>query len=81
MEKNIPFNSEEHNLYRSKQNHQKYKAFTASLNKCFETARPSEFKTGTDILNNSKRAPPLEKVTSEIGDGRLYVPNVFQQAH
>ena len=81
MEHNIPFNSEEQNLYRAKQNQMRFKQYAGAMNRCFETSRPTEFKTGTDLLAEKKGAPPLHKVTEAVGDGRLYVPNVFQQAH
>ena len=74
-EKNIPFNSEEHNNYRLRQSRVQFKQFSQSVNKCFETARPTEFKTGTNMMKG--RIDP-KVVTKEYFDQRLYVPNVFE---
>lgn len=58
LEKNIPFSSEEHNFYRLKQSQARFKTYAHSVNKCYETARPDEFTTGTRLLKDLPRKPP-----------------------
>ena len=82
-DKNIPFSSEEHNYYRVKQSQARFKTYAHSVNKCYETSRPDDFEMGTKLLSNVTRSrlPPKDKVTKDFGDARLYVPNVYQEAH
>ena len=49
-EKNIPFNSEENNFYRIKQSEKRFKNYSQTVNKCFETARPSEMATAASVF-------------------------------
>ena len=85
QQKNIPFSSEEHNFYRMNQQKMRFKHYATSVNKCFETARPSELSTGKKLMvtkaKEGQDLPPVEKVTKEFLDKRLYVSNAFQEAH
>jgi len=47
------------------------------MNHCFETSRPDEFTTGSNLLSETPPYPPKDKITSNYTDGQLYVPNVF----
>ena len=76
-EKNIPFSSEEHNFYQLGQNRLRFKQYAHSVNKCFETSRPSEFTIGCNLLSSKKGPPNPSKVSKEFADMRLYVPHVF----
>lgn len=78
QKQNIPFNSEEHNYYRSRQNKSRFRQYTHTMNQCFETSRPDDFTTGYNLLSDKEPRPPPEKTTSEFTDGQLYVPNIFQ---
>ena len=81
-EKNIPFNSEENNFYRMKQSEKRFKNYSQTINKCFETARPSEMATASSVLTQKgKNIPPKDKLTKEFLDQRFYVANVFENAH
>ena len=64
--KNIPFSVEEANLYRLKQNQQNYKSFATSLNHCYETARPDEFKTGFGFWTDADGAPKQNQITKDF---------------
>ena len=57
--------------------------YSKSINKCFETARPSEFATGKKLMffKDGKGGADLPPVTKEFLDKRLYVSNTFQEAH
>lgn len=78
LEKNIPFSSEENNYFRLKQSKARFNIYQQSVNKCFETARPDDIKTGKDLMGDERRGvPPLSQVTEDFGDARLYVPDVF----
>ena len=80
-EKNIPFSSEEHNFYRLAQSKKRFNQYSKSVNKCFETSRPSEIETGKKLMKINQKEVPVGKVTENFGDSRLYVPNVFHQAY
>ena len=83
LDKNIPFNSEEQNFYKLKQSQIRFKEFKNSINSCYETARPDDVDTSLQILDENSKAPlpPENRLTESFGDARLYVPNVYTQAH
>lgn len=55
-QKNIPFLDEEDRYYKINQFKQSHKMYSMSLNKCFETNRPSEYEIG--VKNLTENLPP-----------------------
>ena len=79
--KNIPFNHEEYNYYRLKQGQARFKSFVHSVNACFETSRPSQFETGTELLQDQEGHPPPGRVSPQYTDCRLYLPSTASKPY